>query len=266
MKKYGKIVSIVCSLSILVGVVSLTAFAATPSMNEQTVDVKFRQVIDLPDGTDKELIERVMEAGAVTGWTYNVAEQRFERLVNYDDVEISFDGNTIEPDANGKMTVLSQSDDTIEVVAYDPMIDKTYTQLISGDSDNSTVVFDLDISKMFSIDQDNESVKKDDLSRASSTNSYWSDGEKGVYGYRLHCNRFNGWMGDGRYYSSNVSPQALLNFFGSDCDWALGSYSYCLADYGPNPFCAATPSSKQGSCSTLMGHYNRFHMHTSYSG
>lgn len=265
MRHGGKIVSVICSLCILVGGVSVTASAVAPSLNEQSIEVQFRQVIDLPDYAfeDKELIAQVMDATAITGWTYNAAKQRLERLVTYDNVEVTINGNETEADANGVIKVLTQPSETLKVVAYDPMIDKTYTQLVSGDSSSSTIVFDLDISKMFSIDADNEKLEKGVLTRASTTNPYWSDGEKGVYGYRLHCNRFNGWMGDGCYYSSKVSPKAILNFTGSDCDLALIAHTYCLADYGPNPYCAASPASKQASCSTLMGHYNRFHMHTS---
>jgi len=269
MKKFGKTISMLCAACIMVSGVTLTAFAESSSINEQTIDVKFRQVIDMPDvaAEDAELLALAMEAGATTGWVYNEAEQRFERLVTYDDVEVSVSGTDVDLDTNGRARVLTQANDTVEVEVYDPMLDKTYTQLISGDSTESAIIIDLDISPMFSIDVDNEELEKMDIqTRASTTDPYWSNGEKGVYGYRLHCNRFNGYMGNGTYYSSHTSVQSLLNFFASDCDWALGSYTYCLADYGDNPYCAASPSSKQASCSTLMGHYNRFHMHTTYTG
>lgn len=271
MKLHFKSLSFLLTVCIILGGVfnsGLIAFATSPELKEQSFDVKFRQVINLPESAskDSELLELALEAGAVTGWIYNTAEQRFERMVSYDDIEVTVNGEVVSSDNNGIFRFLNRSEETFAVSVHDPMIDKTYTQLIGGRSTRYTVIIDLDISKMFSIDVDNETLEKNSLTKASPTNPYWSDGEKGVYGYRLHCNRFNGWMGDGCYYSSNVSPKAILNFFGSDCDWALASYTYCLADYGPNPYCAASPASKQASCSKLIGHYNRFHMHTSYTG
>lgn len=269
MKMQLKSLSFILTLCILLGGLGsacLTAFATSPELNEQSFNVKFRQVINVTDSAseDSEILELAMEAGAVTGWTYNVAEQRFERMVSYDAVSVTVNGEDVTPDKNGTFRFLNRTNETFTVVVHDPMIDKTYTQLIGGESTNSSIVIDLDISKMFSIDVDNETLEKDPLTKASPTNPYWSDGEPGVYGYRLHCNRFNGWLGNGRYYSGRIDLRAILNFFASDCDWALGSYSYYLADYGPNPYCSAYPDSKQARCSTLMNHYNRFHMHTSY--
>lgn len=272
MKKYQKMFSMLLVISVMLTGFSSFAFAST-DLNEQNIEVKFRQIIEIPelDDGNSKLLEKAIEAGAVTGWYYNEPEQRFERLVTYSDIEVTVDDTNIELDNSGRARVLTQTDKATKVTVYDPTIDETYTQLISGDSKDTTVIFDLDISPMLSIDNESmKSLEKVDSTlispQASTTDPYWSDGEKGVYGYRLHCNRFNGYLGDGTYYSNNASPQALLNFFASDCDWALGSYSYCLADYGDNPFCAASPSTKQASCSTLIGHYNRFHMHSSYTG
>lgn len=268
MKKYVKLTSIIASILIISNVVNIFgADKSNSKLNEQNIEVKFRQAIDIPDEflNDKNSMQEMIQVGKLTDWQYNVSEQRFERFVSYDNLEISVNDNIVDDD-NGKVRVLSNSNDDVKVSVYDPILDKTYNQIIDGNSDDNVVTFDLDISSMFSLDQDNKTLNKENnLQKASSTDPYWSDGELGFYGDRLHCNRFNGWQGDGRYYSNELSPKAVINFFQSDCDIALGSYTKCLADYTSNPFCAASPQSKQGSCSTLIGHYNRFHKHTSFS-
>ncbi|OGO79332.1 MAG: hypothetical protein A2Y23_00915 [Clostridiales bacterium GWB2_37_7] len=273
MKKYQKkMFSMLLIISIMFTAFSSVAIAS-PDLNEQNIEVKFRQIIEMPEFDDdsSQLLKKIIEAGAVTGWYYNEPEQRFERLITYSDIQLTVENTNVELNNNGWGGVLTQTDKATKVTAYNPIIDKTYTQFISDGSTDTTVIFDLDISPMLSIDKESmkslEKIESTLISpQASTTDPYWSDGEKGVYGYRLHCNRFNGYLGNGTYYSNDASSQALLNFFGSDCDWALASYSNCLADYGSNPHCAASPDTKQASCSTLIGHYNRFHMRTSYSG
>lgn len=162
MKNKCKIISILSTACILASSLPFTAFAATPTLNEQTIEVKFRQVIEVSDTAieDSEIFASAQEAATSTGWVYNEADQRFERLVTYDNVEVSINGNEIET-VDGKARTLSQTSDSIEVKVYDPITDSTYTQLIGGDSLDSTVIFDLDISPMFSIDSDNEELEKE---------------------------------------------------------------------------------------------------------
>lgn len=258
MKKRNKIISLACAVCIVSSNIPLTVFANDVSLNEQTIDVKFRQIISLQNisGEDNELMEQAILASSTTGWVYNEPEQCLERFVTYDDIEVFADKEEVILDNNGKARFISQSDKDIDIKVYDPILDKTYVQRIGGDSVESKIIIDMDISPMFSIDTESKT-----LAKASATDPFWVDGELGYFGKRLHCNRFNGPLGNGRYYSNNASPQAILNFTQSDCDFALASSSKCLADYGSNPFCAATPESKQASCSTLLGHYNRFHQH-----
>ncbi|ABR49997.1 hypothetical protein Amet_3900 [Alkaliphilus metalliredigens QYMF] len=270
MNRSKKILSVFIAMTLMITGFALVANAGSPTLDEKTLDVKFRQIIEMPelDGDDSELLEQAIEAAVATGWFYNSAEQRFERLVTYTDIEVTIDGADIELDSHGQAKVLTQTNKSLEVKVYDPVTNESYAQLISGDTTEATVIFDVDISYMISVDNKSmENLEKSDFTiNASPTDPYWSNGEQGVYGYRLHCNRFNGYLGNGTYYSNQASPSAILNFFASDCDWALGSYSNCLADYTSNPFCAASPQSKQASCSGLIGHYGRFHMHTTYTG
>lgn len=273
MKNFIKLFSffLICCLAFTS--LSSNISVSASSLSEKSMEIKFRQIIDMPIVEDEELLGKLIEAAAVTEWNYNEVEQRFERIVTYQDIDVSTNSNSVEVNKNGIARLLTQADQNIEVTAHDPITDKTYTQLVSGDSTDTTVIFDIDISPMFSVDK--ESMKKLKKSGnetglivpfASYYDAYWADEEEGVFGYRLHCNRFNGYLGNGRYYSSNISPQAILNFFASDCDFALATSTNCLADYGSNPYCAASPSSKQGKCSDLIGHYTKFHMHSSYSG
>jgi hypothetical protein len=226
----------------------------------------FRQTIDLPDAvaSDEDFLGQLAEASESTGWNYNATEQRFERLVTYEHIDVSVNDNETVANAPGSYSALRAGNEPLEINVYDPTTGITYSQLLGDGSDTIDTIIDIDISPMLTIDSDNESLVKNPLLRASTTDPYWTDGEEGVYGYRLHCNRFNGYLGDGCYYDNEL--YGLLNFFASDCDWALGSYTDCLADYGSNPFCAASPASKQASCSGLIDHYKRFHMHTTYSG
>jgi hypothetical protein len=91
-------------------------------------------------------------------------------------------------------------------------------------------------------------------------------GELPVRGRTIHCNRFNGYLGDGKYYVKSKSPvSAARNFFQSDCDVALARSSYCLRDYGSNPYCALHPSTKNGKCSSnIVSHWSKYHKHTGW--
>jgi hypothetical protein len=90
-------------------------------------------------------------------------------------------------------------------------------------------------------------------------------------GEDVHCNRFNGYAGNGKYYKDHWSVQGLINFTQSDCDVSLGRgfLSNCWGeDLGltDNRYCAWTPAYKRGECSLDVGHNWTYHKHTEYFG
>lgn len=86
---------------------------------------------------------------------------------------------------------------------------------------------------------------------------------KGQY---VHCNRFNGYLGNGKYYSKSKNPvNAAKNFIQSDCDVALAKSTKCLADYGSKPYCSTTNTTTAGKCSkNIVSHSQFYHKHTGW--
>jgi len=93
----------------------------------------------------------------------------------------------------------------------------------------------------------------------------------------ITCNRFNGHLGDQKYYYKSAHIyQAGVNFTGSDCDNAIGfNGAPCLdsdgGDYDSDPanrFCTtwAIDVNRTATCSELAGHKALYHKHTTYSG
>ncbi|MGQ7336228.1 hypothetical protein ACTGUN_10015 [Streptococcus suis] len=93
-----------------------------------------------------------------------------------------------------------------------------------------------------------------------------SNGQLPSHGQYVHCNRFNGYLGNGRYYSKTANPvMAARNFVQSDCDVALAKSTKCLADYGSNPYCSTANTSTAGKCSpNIVGHSRLYHKHTGF--
>lgn len=162
MRKKSKIISMLCAVCIVSSNLPLTVFAVDTSLNEQTIDVKFRQTIDLQNiaEEDEPLMEQAILASNMTGWIYNESEQCLERFVTYDNIEVYVDNEEIDLDNNGKARVISQSNKSTEIKIYDPTLDETYTQRIGADSEENNIVIDIDISPMFSIDEENKTLAR----------------------------------------------------------------------------------------------------------
>ncbi|MBE5108597.1 hypothetical protein IGI01_26140 [Bacillus thuringiensis] len=236
------------------------------STDSTDITVLFRQTykVDWSLISENEK-QKTIESTSVNGWKYNQEEEIFERFVPYENVEVSLENSneSIKTDANGTVKLNHDNDTDKEVVNISvDGVDENLEQVVDLSKKEVTIVKDLDISQMLSDSEKDlyNEAPKNINTRASSTDPYWSVGESGVYGKRLHCNRFNGPGGNRKYYPNHY-PQAWANFAGSDCDYALGRSTNCLADYGSNPYCAAAPATKQAKCSTMIGHYNRYHNH-----
>nr|WP_000473130.1 hypothetical protein [Bacillus cereus] len=68
----------------------------------------------------------------------------------------------------------------------------------------------------------------------------------------VHCNRFNGPLSDNRHLRK-TNPQAIINFYMSDCD--LGALRYCLNHANCNQ------KYRAAYCSWKLGHSEKYHKH-----
>lgn len=190
----------------------------------------------------------------IPNWTYNEKEDLMEEYIPFENSTISVESLSNNSKKINERTVLVtvKNEDNIEMT----------TQKINLNDGPSTIVIDIAANEV--MQDDTDILLLDENNRASSTNPYWEIGESGSYGKALHCNRFNGKNGNNKYYPKTY-PQALINFVLSDCDYALGKNpSLCANDYSSDNnkrYCSAAPTSKNGKCSTYIGHYNKFHFH-----
>lgn len=266
MKKRRKQFFISAALSVmLLSLVpgSISHAEKVDSKDSTDITVLFRQTYKIDWSTVSESEkQKTIESTSVNGWSYNKEEEVFERFVPYEDVEVSLENSdeSEKTDSDGKVQLNHTNDKELVHISLEG-VNEDLEQKVDLSQDNATIVKDLDISQMLSESEKDLYNEQPSIgTRASSTNPYWSVGESGTYGKRLHCNRFNGPNGDHKYYPNHY-PQAWTNFVKSDCDYALGRSTNCLADYTSNPYCAASPESKQAKCSTMIGHYNRYHSH-----
>jgi len=72
------------------------------------------------------------------------------------------------------------------------------------------------------------------------------------YGDPVHCNRFNGPKSNNKHLKKS-SPQGLINFYHSDCDY--GALKYCKAHNKCNQ------KYRAAYCSHKQGHYTKYHKH-----
>ncbi|PEL08323.1 hypothetical protein [Bacillus sp. AFS017336] len=198
-----------------------------------------------------------------TGWSYNPDEEVFERFVSLENIEVTLENSeeSKTTNTNGEVVLNGEGKQLVNISMEG--IDDNLSQIVDFSQNEVNIIKEMDISQMLKDSEKDlytEKPSSTSNTRASSTDPYWEIGEEGHYGDRLHCNRFNGPAGNGKYYP-NYYPQAAINFIMSDCDYSLGRSKRCLADYTSDKYCAASPSSKQGKCSTFIGHYNRFHNH-----
>lgn len=245
------------------------------------INVKFRQIMKVPSNATANELDELIPLMQTTGWEYNKLENIFERFVSYKGIEISLnnstnntkglltqskqDTNALKTDSKGTVTIDSyeQNTSSLSLSITDPSSDMTFTAKANN---NGEVVIDLDVSSMVDDTTVSQLPRKGGIStNADRNNPYWSVGELGYTGKRLHCNRFNGPHGDNRYYSHS-SVQGLQNFVGSDCDMSFLNSTVCLADDIPgmaNHCEAGIPptqaGSKEATCSGDQGLSRYFH-------
>ncbi|MEH7455586.1 hypothetical protein [Gottfriedia acidiceleris] len=257
---------VIILLALVITSIPITSNAENIDSTNTLIKVLFRQTykVDWNEVSDSEKNNTInLISNGDTGWNYNPDEDIFERFVTQENVEVSIENCEESKTANKNGEVVLNGDGKNLVNISVEGIDDDLSQIVDFSQNEVSIIKEMDISQMLKdserdIYTEEPSTKLS--SRATSTDPYWKIGEPGHYGDRLHCNRFNGPLGNGKYYP-DYYPQAAINFIMSDCDYSLGRSTRCLADHTSNKYCAASPSSKQGKCSTFIGHYNRFHKH-----
>ncbi|WP_088011228.1 hypothetical protein [Gottfriedia acidiceleris] len=135
-----------------------------------------------------------------TGWSYNPDEDIFERFVSPENVEVSIENSEESKIANNNGEVVLNGDGKKLVNISVDGIDDDLSQVVDFSQNEVSIIKEMDISQMLK-DAEKDLYTEEPSSklnaRASSTNPYWEIGETGHYGDRLHCNRFNGPLGNG---------------------------------------------------------------------
>lgn len=242
------------------------------SSNEITVQKVSLQVLSA-----NELDDSTIDLYTDNGWTFNSDTNQLQREVVYSDEVIEINGDTYDTDENGKISYqLDKKEET--------QIEISSTSLTNNDEENEQIIDTSTIDsgevivlqETINLDDVIDSMNDADLEAAEISAENEKDGitqvggltdgqlpKKGAY---VHCNRFNGYKGDGRYYSKTKHPVAsVVNFFQSDCDVALAKSTKCLADYGSNPYCSTKSTSTAGKCSpNIVSHSRLYHKHTGW--
>lgn len=264
MKKV-RVIALFTSLCMLGGV--LMGFAPNQK-TDVTVKAVCVQVMSCDEWTNE-----VIAAYTNTGWKYNKNNNQVEREVEYKDQVVHINGEAYVTDANGEVVVKNvNKSDSLEVVLDSfTTRNKAYKQTIDASDLNKSDVIVL--KETVSIDEVMRQMRKtefelqvqDGTGDGETQIGECTDGVRPAEGAYVHCNRFNGWLGDGKYYNKSKHPvKAVLNFTQSDCDVALANSTACLADYGSNPYCSTKNTTSAGRCSSIVGHSQKFHMHTGF--
>jgi hypothetical protein len=281
MRKFTMYV-LICMILSIVSPILILASENTDKETHQ-INVQFRHIIDVPTDITKDELGELIKIANNTEWRYNELENVFQRFTSYEGLNIEINRQSIVEEAhdceeveildnhknytdeNGYVTIIaSKESELTEIMILDPSTGLEFNKIINLRQGES-VIIDLDITSMLSNDA-NSNSGLDIVPYASPTNPYWEDGELGTPGKRLHCNRFNGPYGNNTYYSSHIKPQAIANFFYSDCDVSINWTLECIKDDIPlmTNFCAAgipptQSGSKEASCSGVQGKSRYFH-------
>jgi hypothetical protein len=284
-KKYLLIV--VVAIVVFIGLTTMFFISKPPAAkanintrptSEVSMPLKFRLTMPVPlTGNNggpitqeelNELIKRMEERSS--WWKYNEEENIFERFQSYPGVHVEIKSNNRSigistTDELGNFSISIPTDtDLVDIEIHDPESDQMFILKSVQLLNLNELIVDADIG--FMLEETAENKEMSMQQRASATDPYWSDGERGATGKRLHCNRFNGPYGNNTYYSNHFSQQTLDNFDHSDCDIAFASSLACLKDYQSiiDKRCAAglPPSdldSKEAVCSEQLHEPRTFH-------
>ncbi|UJZ87267.1 hypothetical protein L3V65_13750 [Heyndrickxia coagulans] len=279
--------------------------ASAETSQDQIAQVKLIRVLKY-HVDPKNVTNEILQMYTADGWTYDGNE--FIKKVTYPDDKIKVDGKELTPNESGTFEIhidgdsaektigvkndgVNYEDRTVnlqknQVIIIESVIDVNLlqnnmdaqmnyedTNRSSNDSPATTNDFngsssDSDNSSDDSYDSSSSSQANASNDNSGTTSLGQKNGDLPHKGDIVACNRFNGYQGNGRYYSNESSKQALKNFYQSDCSEALVLSSQCLRDHGPAKlrYCSLVSSSHYGKCSKITNHSTRYHKHTSFYG
>lgn len=296
MKKLNKLLTVVFSF-LLITLAFTTAANAEESKNKVygklKVELIFPTNLEDVEGTeeDKELL-------LSTGWKESL--DGYVREYPLDNAKIVIDDKEYTTDSDGNFDIDLLKGKQYQMKIKHPAFEG---QSIDIDTNKGDLYVEPEIKVNFmtfmedpSEDVDNTSSEVADTSSANKMTTMASSGahtggfngetvikdgghtdatyKKNSY---VTCNRFNGSLGDQKYYNKAAHKvKSGVNFSWSDCDWAVGdSASPCLSptkgDYASDPnkrYCKSFSISISASsrCSIDIGHKALYHKHTSSKG
>lgn len=287
---------LICLLTFIVS--TQCSFASECGDNSITINREINHYLFIEGPVTEDLISLYEDCG----WSFSPDENAFYRSVEYDNEPIVIDGEDFDVENDGNVEIEKEElEDSSSVEIESITGDKTITLDIentdeltitenvcinsvmedmdsiiineetsdridaSDDTENEeTNAIDYDVEGLENFDEMEGEVQTKDQKKGQ------IDGEKPKKGDIVSCNRFNGYQGDGKYYSNQASAKAIKNFCNSDCDWALFRSNECLKDYNGEAskrYCSLHSSSHYGKCSKIVkngySHSNKYHMHSS---
>ncbi|WP_019392801.1 hypothetical protein [Priestia filamentosa] len=273
-KKMKNIISFFVLTYLAMLVLPVFTEAATASSEERKANLEVVTVQQMYLPADLEGADEVIKSYEETGWTYK--DNYLTRRVHVQDPKVYIDGKEYTSKDNDNLVdvpLSEESRENVKEVSLNEDSSENTQKIALEEGKTSTLTVFVDLDKVIegmdehlaSSNEETAMVKTESDGQVAAKGL--KNGERPSNGQAIHCNRFNGYLGDGKYYNKTQHPVlAAKNFTFSDCDRSLGNYTYCLKDYGSNPYCANSPSSKNGWCSTLskVNHARTYHKHTSF--
>lgn len=252
---------------------STVSYASTDKVLDENLvlNVKQNLYLEIPkEGGTPEEIEELKEIYESAGWIvegdYFIKEAKQENVtVEYgDDIyQTSSEGSVVIP-------VTNKQDEEIEI-RINSVGNEMNTHLVEVDKSSSTeIVQDIYLDEIIAEMGKEEHEHSNTEDNSSDNTGRVSGGTTYPRGAIIHCNRFNGYLGDGKYYDKFEHPiLAAKNFVQSDCAVALIFYDHCLSDYAKiisKRYCSLNTSNNKGRCSVLskVGHSRKYHRHTGF--
>lgn len=285
MKKFSKILTVI--LSSLLVLFSFINFTKAEQLNSRVFG-KAKVIMVFPTNLENvEGSEEDKKLLAASGWTESL--DGYIREYPLEETEFTINETKYKTDNNGHFDIELKSGDQYEMKINHPSFEG-HTIKIDTSEENVHLNPIVKINFLTFMDTSPEETDVEDdtknpiASRASGPRTGGFNGEKitkhdghndATYKKNSYvtCNRFNGWLGDQKYYDkSSHKVKSGINFSWSDCDWAVGDFaSPCLSttkgDYAKDPkkrYCKSFSLSISGSstCSIDIGHKALYHEHT----
>jgi hypothetical protein len=257
----------------MLGITTLISAQAVYAESEtpEQAEIELIRVLKLSVNSD-QLNDEVIKMYESDEWEYDGSE--FVKKVQYKDDKIKIDGKELSPNEQGRYVVDINGNSTEKTVGVKvDGVNYEDRKVTLNKGNVSTIESIIDVNELQNnmgsepaVEEDTDSETAPDNLGVTSIGQ--SDGQLPKKGDIVACNRFNGYQGNGRYYSNEASAQAVKNFFQSDCDVALANSVQCLRDHGPASwrYCSLVSSKNYGQCSKMKSHSTRYHKHTSFFG